>query len=262
MFSQDQTSRWKGMDTLWPAMRKSTIKLAAAAGYVGAGTAEYLVDGATGEFYFLEVNARLQVEHPVTESITGIDLVKWQLRIAGGEELRLTPEQMEGDRRTIRGHSIEARIVAEDPAKAFLPSTGRILAWALPTAPGVRVDTGFGPGSEVSRFYDSLLAKVIVSAETRAEATDRLVAALRDFHILGVKTNIPFLLDLLADSIFRNAEHDTGYLGREYDDWAPRAEVPSELGLLMRQAGAATPTGEVATRAPCVWDLADEFRIS
>ncbi|MBV6459498.1 MAG: Acetyl-/propionyl-coenzyme A carboxylase alpha chain [Fimbriimonadaceae bacterium] len=260
-FSKDQSSRWDGMAALWPAMQRATKRLAMAAGYIGAGTAEYLVDGATGAFYFLEVNARLQVEHPVTEAITGIDLVKWQLRVASGERLLLGEDLMEGDRRAIRGHSIEARVVAEDPAKGFLPSTGRILAWALPTAPGVRVDTGFGPGSEISRFYDSLIAKVIVAAETREEAIDRLAAALRDFHVLGVKTNIPFLLDLLADAKFRDSEHDTGYLGREYDDWEPPDAIPPELGLLMRQGtGTATVTG-AAPKAPLVWDLSDEFRV-
>jgi len=258
-FSESQVARWKGIETLWPAMQEATKRLASAAGYVGAGTAEFLVNGATGEFYFLEVNARLQVEHPVTEAITGLDLVKWQLRVAGGETLRLGNDLMQGDRRAVRGHSIEARVVAEDPARGFLPSTGRILAWALPSAPGVRVDTGFGLGSEISRFYDSLIAKVIVSAESRPEAISRLAAALRDFHVLGVKTNIPFLLDLLSDPIFRKAEHDTAYLGQEYDTWLPDTSVPPEVGLIMRSAGVASATETAKT--PMVWDLADEFRV-
>jgi acetyl/propionyl-CoA carboxylase alpha subunit len=262
-FSVEQEKSWGGMERLWPAMRDATTRLAKAAGYVGAGTAEFLVDGTTGDFYFLEVNARLQVEHPVTEGITGIDLVKWQLRVASGEPIGLPMAVQQGDRHAVRGHAIEARIVAEDPAKGFLPSTGRILAWAPPTAPGVRVDTGFGPGSEVTRFYDSLLAKVIVTAETRNEAIDRLATALEDFHVLGVRTNIPFLLDLLRDRTFVNAEHDTGYVGREYTDWSPSNFVPAELGMIAKQAKAVgIQRSDNATRQSRVWDLSDEFRLS
>ncbi len=226
---------------------------------MGAGTAEFMVDEASGEFYFLEVNARLQVEHPVTEMVTGIDLVQWQLRIAAGERLDLSPALMEGDRAALKGHAIEARIVAEDPGKGFLPSIGRILAWAEPKAPGVRVDSGFGPGGEVSRYYDSLLAKVIAHAETREAAIERLRAALMDFHVLGVKTNVAYLLDVLDHPSFRAGNIDTGFLGREFADWTPGAP-PAELASLFAYAGEARGEAAASAAPTGAWGTADGFR--
>ncbi|MCO5298221.1 MAG: ATP-grasp domain-containing protein [Fimbriimonadaceae bacterium] len=244
---------------LWGPMRDAARKLALAAGYTGAGTVEFMVDEASGEFYFLEVNARLQVEHPVTEWVTGVDLVQWQLRIASGETLVLPEPLLQGDRTVLGGCAIEARIVAEDPAHAFLPSIGRILAWAEPQAPGVRVDTGFGPGAEVTRYYDSLIAKVIAHAETRDAAIARLRAALLDFHILGVRTNIAYLLDILDHPEFRAGRIDTGFLTREFAEWRPSDEVPAELAALV-EAAETQETTRSHTPQKGAWDLGDSWR--
>lgn len=246
-------------DDLWRRMREASIALIRAAGYVGAGTVETLVDEANDAFYFLEVNARLQVEHPVTESITGLDLVRQQLRIAQGERLELPEGLMSGDRASIRGASIEARIVAEDPAQGFLPSVGKILAWAEPQGPGIRVDTGFGPGGEVSPYFDSLIAKVIVHAETRALAIERLRAALLDFHVLGIKTNIGYLLELLDHPAYRSGDLDIEFLDREFSDWSPSGEIPAELAAIA--AAASSPAlVAIGAKRQGPWDLTDGFR--
>lgn len=247
-----------GRPDVWERMRSAAERLVRAAGYRNAGTLEFLFDDASGDFYFMEVNARLQVEHPVTEAVTGVDLVHQQLRIASGLPLALG----ELDRSRIRGHSIEARIVAEDPAHGFLPSTGRILAWAEPRSPGVRVDTGFGVGAEVTRFYDSLLAKVIVHAETRDAAIARMVHALQDFHILGVKTNIGYLLDVLAHADFQAGNVDTGFLGREFGEWENPADLPAELGALVARAQRSSSAAQADARPSTLWDLADGFRVA
>lgn len=244
---------------MWQSMERATHALAKSAGYVSAGTFEYIVDDATGNFYFLEVNARLQVEHPVTEFVTGLDLVQWQLRIARGESLA---EIMNVQK---QGHAIEARIVAENPANAFAPSIGKILAWAEPHAPGVRVDTGYGPGAEVSRFYDSLIAKVIVHAETRNAAIEKLILALRDFHILGVNTNIEFLIDLLDSHAFRDGTIDTGYIGRVLGDWRPSKDIPNEIGELIHHARTAVRLSDTDAETMSfsrVWSMNDDWRIA
>ncbi len=248
---------------LWPKMKSAAESLIKSAGYVNAGTVEFMVDEATGEFYFLEVNARLQVEHPVTEAITGLDLVQWQLRIAAGEKLEIQEGLLQGDRAAINGHSMEVRIVAEDPARNFLPSIGKIQAWAEPIRPGVRVDTGFGPGAEVSRYYDSLIAKVIVHADTREQVIDRLRVALYDFHILGVRTNIGYLLSILDHPEFRAGNIDTGFLSREFPVWSEDGQIPAELGAILEnaastaQVGAQSPSGSSPTG---VWAVTDGFR--
>jgi acetyl/propionyl-CoA carboxylase alpha subunit len=246
-------------DDLWASMRDAVQSLVRSSGYVGAGTAEFMFDEPSGRFYFLEVNARLQVEHPVTEAITGIDLVQWQLRIAGGESLSLTTSLGRGDRSAITGHAIEARIVAEDPGAGFLPSVGKILCWAEPKRPGLRVDTGYGQDAEVPRYYDSLLAKVIAHAETREQAIDRLIAGLKDFHILGVKTNISFLIEVLDHPEFRAGRFDTGFLAREFTDWKPSPEIPGELAAIASKAGDAKLAAAVSPN-PSLWDTADDFR--
>ncbi|HVT14456.1 MAG TPA: biotin carboxylase N-terminal domain-containing protein [Fimbriimonadaceae bacterium] len=248
-------------EELWARMQAAVRALIREAGYYGAGTVEFMFDEASGEFYFLEVNARLQVEHPVTEMITGLDLVQWQLRIASGEPLNLASALMSGERSAMNGHAIEARIVAEDPAASFMPSVGRILAWAEPKRPGIRVDTGYGPGAEIPRYYDSLIAKVIAHGETRSRALARLEAALLDFHVLGVKTNIAYLLDVIRHEGFRDGRFDTGFLGREFANWQPDASLPPELVQIADQAGQAAVVGAAAREAG-VWDLADGFRIS
>jgi acetyl/propionyl-CoA carboxylase alpha subunit len=243
----------------WQKMAAASKRLALAAGYVGAGTVEFMVDEAAHEFYFLEVNTRLQVEHPVTEAITGLDLVRWQLNIANGKPLELDDRLTQGDRSAIFGHAIETRIVAEDPAVGFLPSVGKILAWLEPEGPGVRVDTGFGPNAEVSRFYDSLIAKVIVHAGTRASAIHKLRLALLDFHVLGVKTNIGYLLDVLAHPDFAAGKMDTGFLGREFADWSP-GTVPIELGALAAAASNPVSGPTIETQKINVWSASDGFR--
>jgi len=244
---------------MWNEMADAVRKLVRSAGYVGAGTVEFMVDEAAGKFYFLEVNTRLQVEHPVTEAITSLDLVQWQLRIASGEPIELDDRFIVGDRGAISGHSIEARIVAEDPAKGFSPSIGKIFGWAVPTGPGVRIDTGFDLGSEVTRFYDSLIAKVIVHGETRQVAVARLKSALQDFHVLGVKTNIGYLLDVLSHPDFLEGKVDTGFLGREFGDWtAP--PPPPELLEILQFAGSSAAGPEVSTLKRSVWEMPDGFR--
>ena len=247
---------------VWPRMRAAVDSLVRAAGYTGAGTAEFMFDEASGEFYFLEVNARLQVEHPVTELVTGVDLVHQQLRIASGLPLEVPEWVLAGSRAGLNGHAVEVRIVAEDPALNFLPSVGRILAWAEPKSPGIRVDTGYGPGAEISRYYDSLIAKVIAHAPTRAEAIQRLKTALLDFHVIGVKTNIAYLLDILDHPEFKAGVMDTGWLGRALPDWHPSGEIPAELGAIVSAAHIETATVAGSSRPIGAWDVADDFRVA
>ena len=190
---------------LYEAARKA----AAAIGYVGAGTVEFVADDRSA--YFIEMNTRLQVEHPVTEMIAGLDLVEWQLRIAMGERLPL-----QQDRITRRGHAIEARIYAEDASAGFLPSFGEILHWRAPVEDAdLRIDSGFGAGDIVSQHYDPMLAKVIAHAETRESALTKLRSALSSFEVAGVTTNIPFLVRLLAEEAVIAHEVDTGFIERE-----------------------------------------------
>jgi acetyl/propionyl-CoA carboxylase alpha subunit len=197
---------------LAPATRKTLHDAAAAAaralGYVNAGTVEFLV-GPDGRAWFLEVNRRLQVEHPVTEAVFGLDLVEWQLRVAAGEALPKAPAW------TPMGHSVEARVCAEDPDAGFLPSVGRVLDARWPSGEGVRVDAGFRAGDEVSPHYDSLLAKVIAHGATREEAVSRLDAALASTAVLGVRTNVAFLRRCLESTAFRAGAATVGLLDSE-----------------------------------------------
>jgi len=199
-------------------MGQAAIAAARAVGYVGAGTVEFIVeqkaDGAM-DFFFMEMNTRLQVEHPVTEAITGQDLVEWQLRVASGEPLPLRQEQLQ-----ITGHAIEARICAENPDNNFLPATGSLHVYAKPAhssfAVGpVRFDDGVRPGDVISPYYDSMVAKLIVHADTRAQALARLDAALAATHIVGLTTNVQFLRHVLASESFAKANLDTGLIPRE-----------------------------------------------
>lgn len=248
---------------LWFEMSESARNLIREAGYVGAGTVEYILDESAGRFYFLEVNARLQVEHPVTEAVSGLDLVEWQIRIANGERLSIDPRLVDGERSALFGHSIEVRVVAEDPERGFLPSVGKILAWEPPTDRRVRVDSGFGLGQEISRFYDSLISKVITHGATREEAIRRMICALEEFHILGVQTNIAFLLDVLRHPAFRVGEFDTGFLAREFPDWKP-GNIPQELEAIIQSAERSVPataTSETSVE-PSTWNAQDSFRNS
>ena len=193
-------------------MGESAIKSAQAIGYQGAGTVEFLLD-VDGSFYFMEMNTRLQVEHPVTEMISGQDLVEWQLRVAAGEILPKTQEEL-----TINGHAFEARIYAEDPNNDFLPATGQLNLLKTPTeSKYVRIDTGVRQGDEVSVFYDPMIAKLIVWDENRERALQRLAQALREYRINGVTTNIEFLYNLATTDAFTNAEIDTGFIEKNHD---------------------------------------------
>jgi acetyl-CoA carboxylase biotin carboxylase subunit len=189
-------------------MTAAAITATRAVEYQNAGTIEFLVDGSS--FYFLEMNTRLQVEHPVTEQVTGLDLVRAQLLVASGEPLPWTQAHI-----TQRGHAIEARVYAEDPAHEFLPQAGRLSVFRAPHLPGVRVDSGVAEGSEISVYYDPMIAKVIATAESRPLAINRLAAALRAFQIEGVRTNVPFLIRILELPEFRDGKVDTGFLDRE-----------------------------------------------
>jgi acetyl-CoA carboxylase biotin carboxylase subunit len=219
-------------------MGAAAIAAARTVGYRNAGTCEFLLegDGDEARFYFLEMNTRLQVEHPVTECVVGVDLVHAQLRVASGERLPFTQDSL-----SQRGHAIECRVYAEDPSQGFLPQAGTILLYREPQGPGIRVDSGVTRGSEVSVHYDPMLAKLIVSAATRELTRRRAIAALREFAILGVRTNIPFLLQLLEHPDFANATIDTGFLDRESLKLA--AAVPSELPSAVTQALAKRPRG-------------------
>jgi len=201
---------------LTPALRarmgEAAVSAARAAGYRNAGTVEFLLEGAGDQarFYFLEMNTRLQVEHPVTEMVTGVDLVHAQIRVASGEALPWTQSSL-----AQRGHAIECRVYAEDPAHGDLPQAGRLLLYREPQGPGIRIDSGVVEGSEVSVHYDPMLAKLIVSGETREAARRRAIEALGRFILLGVRTNIPFLLQLLQHPRFVEGAIDTGFLDRE-----------------------------------------------
>jgi len=212
------------------AMGEAAVRAAQAIGYVGAGTVEFLLD-ARGEFFFMEMNTRLQVEHPVTEAITGLDLVAWQIRVACGEPLPITQEQV-----PLNGHAIEVRLYAEDPANDFLPATGT-LALYRESAPGVgrRVDSGVSEGDEVSPFYDPMLGKLIAWGVDREQARLRLLAMLDEFAIGGVKTNIAFLRRILAHPGFAAAELDTGFIPRHQQVLLP---APEPLPALFWEAAA------------------------
>jgi 3-methylcrotonyl-CoA carboxylase alpha subunit len=215
-----------------PEMRavvgKAAVEAARAVGYVGAGTVEFIADGREGlrpdRFYFMEMNTRLQVEHPVTEAITGLDLVELQFRIASGEALPFAQDDL-----TVHGHAVEARLYAEDPEKEFLPSTGRLWALEFPQGEQIRIDTGVEAGDEVTPFYDPMIAKIIAHGATREEALDRLAAALGETVVAGPKTNVAFLKKLCEADEFRTGRFDTGFIDRNLE----------ALGAVPRPADAA-----------------------
>jgi len=200
------------------AMGKAAVAAARASRYVNAGTVEFLVDE-NRNFYFLEVNTRLQVEHPITEMITGIDLVRQQISIAAGNRLSFAQEDIAG-----RGHAIECRIYAEDPENDFFPSPGKIAYLKEPSGPGIRSDCGIYTGFTVPFEYDPILSKLIVHAETREKAIARMTRALQAYVILGVKTPIPFLIDILASDAFAGGETCTNFIPTYFADWKPQAK--------------------------------------
>jgi len=209
---------------LTPELRKqmgqAAVAAAKAVGYFNAGTVEFILDPRPSTcdlqpFYFLEMNTRLQVEHPITELTTGLDLVQWQIRVAAGEHFPYQQDQL-----TQRGHAIECRIYAEDPANGFLPSTGTLLQYIEPSGPGIRVDSGFRAGNTVTHFYDPMLAKLIVHAENREAAMQKMGAALRDYVVHGVTTNIDFLQDVLAHPDFAAGKISTRWVETNFN-WMP-----------------------------------------
>jgi acetyl-CoA carboxylase biotin carboxylase subunit len=202
------------------SMLSAAVRAGAAVGYRNAGTVEFLVDlDRPGEFYFLEMNTRLQVEHPITELVTGLDLVEAQLRIAAGEPVGIHPAMVRP-----RGHAIELRVYAEDP-KRFLPGPGRITVWREPAGPGVRIDAGYAEGNTVTPFYDPLLAKLCVWGPDRASALDRARTAAAAFAIEGPKCNLPFFAELFEDDQFRAGTYDLGLVDRLRPGGRPRNQA-------------------------------------
>ncbi len=237
----------------------AAIAAARSVNYANAGTVEFLLTD-SGEFYFLEMNTRLQVEHPVTEWVTGVDLVQAQIRIAAGEPLWLRQEDL-----TPRGHAIECRVYAEDPAQGFLPSPGRIAVLDEPRAPGVRVDSGIVADYDVPLHYDPMLAKLSVWGADREAARQRMIAALRDYVVLGITTNIPFLIDLLQHPRFADGATHTHFIAEHVPSWRPRAAhldlaaIAAALHSVL--APAASRGRATAVETPSPWQTLGPWRM-
>ncbi|HSK08234.1 MAG TPA: biotin carboxylase N-terminal domain-containing protein [Vicinamibacterales bacterium] len=236
-------------------MGEAAVEIARRIGYRNAGTVEFLLEmsGEEPRFYFLEMNTRLQVEHPVTEAVAGVDLVRAQLLVAAGEPLPWRQEDL-----AQRGHAIECRVYAEDPEGGFLPQAGRLAVYREPRGPGIRVDSGVVEGGVVSVYYDPLLAKLVAYGETREAARTRAVAALRQYAILGVRTNVPFLVRLLEHPRFLDASIDTGFLDA-HEEVLRAADAPPSLAAAIAAAAVHNPrqaAGACATAAEAVdpWD--------
>lgn len=242
-------------DAVRARMCNVAIAAAEAVDYVGAGTVEFLL-GADGSFYFLEMNTRLQVEHPITEMVTGIDLVQAQIRIAGGEPIGLTQDDIRQ-----HGHAIECRIYAEDPANNWAPSPGVIRGYREPGGPWVRVDAGVYPGAEVSLFYDPMVAKLVVWGVDRDEAIRRTQRALLEYRVRGIATNTAFFRQLLADEDFVSGVYDTGFLTQARMDGWPEDDDMSEVAAIAAAIAAFERDNELrrpanATRSsPWRWSL-------
>ena len=237
-------------------MRNAALVVAREIGYVGAGTVEFLFDA--GSFYFMEMNTRLQVEHTVTEAITGLDLVEWQLRVASGEPLPLEQSQV-----AFRGHAVEARVCAEDPQRDFLPSSGHLQLMSWPRGESVRVDAGFESGDDVPSTYDSLLGKVIAWAATRDAASARLARGLDETYCAGVHTNERWLARILRNERFLTARHSVAFLQESGADLQRTADPPAPAlilaALVAAQAAAHQAANDGGNRAPGPWDATDGF---
>jgi 3-methylcrotonyl-CoA carboxylase alpha subunit len=235
--------------TITPAQRismgEAAVKAASAIGYEGAGTIEFITEA--GAYYFMEMNTRLQVEHPVTEAVLGLDLVEWQLRIAAGEPLPFAQADLK-----IRGHAVEARVYAENPRKKFLPSTGRLPH--VQFTDDVRVDAGVVSGGEVTMHYDPMIAKVIAHGATRDEAIDRLNRALGDCEIAGVEHNVAFLRNVLADDVFRSGAYDTGLIESRGDALIPGDDPHMTIAAALILID--------AQRTDSPWQRGDAFRVN
>jgi 3-methylcrotonyl-CoA carboxylase alpha subunit len=247
-------------------MAAAAVSAAKAVNYVNAGTIEFIVDVDTGRFYFLEMNTRLQVEHPITELVTGLDLVKLQIHVASGERLPFRQEDI-----LQRGHAIECRVYAEDPANDFLPATDAILQIVEPQGPGIRVDTGVRTGDEITIHYDPMIAKLIVYGQDRQDAICRIDAALGQYIILGLTTNLRFLRDVINHPDFREGQATTALIERRFAGWRPPdGATPDEVliaaalsdilaasSTTINSAVGSTPGGDVYSP----WLRADGFRI-
>lgn len=218
-------------------MVKAALSIAKSVGYISAGTLEFVLIP-DGQFYFLEMNTRLQVEHPVTEYVTGIDLASWQIRLAAGEPLTFGQNDL-----IQRGHSIECRIYAEDPANHFLPSIGVVTFYRPASGPGVRIDDGIESGTQVSPYYDPMLTKVITWGDDRQEAIRKMVRALQDTVILGVTTNVPFLLDILSHPNFLSGDFSTKLLDTYFDPWQAGSDSSNSTWLALAAFETMTATG-------------------
>lgn len=227
-------------------MCQAALALAREVGYISAGTVEFMVTP-DSKFYFLEMNTRLQVEHPITELVTGLDLAAWQIRLAAGEPLPFQQADL-----SQRGHALECRIYAEDPANHFLPSIGQIAFYAPPMGPGVRVDDGIESGSMVSPYYDPMLAKVITWGHDRPEAIRKMVRALQDTVVLGVTTNIPYLLNILGHPAFVAGRTNTHFLDEHFVHWQPKADLSQStwLAIAALEALRGQQPGRVAAAEP------------
>jgi acetyl-CoA carboxylase biotin carboxylase subunit len=257
----------EGAGKLIAEMRSAAVTLAKKAGYVNAGTVEFVLDatpGADSAFYFLEMNTRLQVEHPVTEMVTGIDMVGWQIRVAAGGRLPLKQSEV-----APVGHAIECRIYAEDPSNMFLPSTGKIVAYQTPVGPGIRVDSGVGPGAFVSPYYDPMLAKIVCWGQDREEALRRMKRALSQTVVLGVTTNIPYLQDILETQSYQDGRTNTTFLQDQMSSWAPTDQLEETgwiaAGVLEQLRGTGRKGGiPVVAKSPGMivdpWDDASGWR--
>ncbi|NOT04230.1 MAG: acetyl-CoA carboxylase biotin carboxylase subunit [Anaerolineales bacterium] len=215
-------------------MGQAAVAAAKAVNYYNAGTIEFIFDPKTSQYYFLEMNTRLQVEHPITELTAGIDLVQWQIRIAAGEKFPFTQSDFHQ-----HGHAIECRVYAEDPANGFLPSTGSLLQFIEPHGPGIRVDSGFSTSSEVNHFYDPLLAKLIVHAENRETAIQRMQTALSEFVVHGVVTNIDFMQAVMAHEDFANGKVSTRWVEHTLESGSLLPDVQQQAVELQRLIAAA-----------------------
>jgi 3-methylcrotonyl-CoA carboxylase alpha subunit len=253
-------------DAMRAAMGDAAVAAAKAVGYVGAGTVEFIAEASKGlsadRFWFMEMNTRLQVEHPVTEAVTGLDLVEWQFRVAVGEPLPRSQREVRLD-----GHAVEARLYAEDPEKGFLPSTGRLVALDFPARDGIRVDAGVTAGSEVTPYYDPMIAKVIAHGRDRGEALDRLAAALDHTRVAGPRTNLAFLSALTKSEGFRGEAFDTGFIDRNL---AALGAVPRGFDRAAAAFGVAyllaREQARIAARSAwdgaSPWDATDGFQLA
>src|SRR5215470_16676524 len=248
------------------AMGEAAVAAATAVGYAGAGTVEFIAEASKGlaadRFWFMEMNTRLQVEHPVTEAVTGLDLVEWQFRVAAGEPLPLSRREVRLD-----GHAVEARLYAEDPEKGFLPSTGRLVALDFPSRDGIRIDAGVIGGSDVTPYYDPMIAKVIAHGKDRGEALDRLAAALDHTRVAGPRTNLAFLSALSKSEGFRGEAFDTGFIDRNL---AALGAVPRGFDRAAAAFGVAhllaREQARIAARSAwdgaSPWDATDGFQLA